>query len=179
MNFSRRGILGALFAAPVAAPVVAKQMINVKAERYVSEMPWNLASVPFSDRAGLLKPLGSPKIASAWGETERLRDNALRAYVMTTGKLPDWMVEDIEKDILRTSSHHNVEALKSVSGPAKMLIMNRRLRENRIAQEIDRIAFARSRHRALRQRIKDFWHSLGVPSGHDVDRDVGEDEVVR
>lgn len=166
MNFSRRGILGGLFAAPIAAPAVVNQIAKEKAERYVSSMPWNPATVPFSDHAMDAMRLGSPKTASAWGRQAELRDQALKAYVLTTGKLPDWMLEEIDRDITRTSFHHNVEALKSVSGTAKVAIMNRKLKERRVEAEIDRIAFSRDRYRAFRERVRGFWLSLGVqPDG--------------
>lgn len=162
MNFSRRGILGGIFAAPLAAPAVVKTITRTKAERYVSSMPWDPNTVPFSSHAMDAARLGTPKAISAWGQQAELRDQALKAYVLTTGKLPDWMLEEIDRDIMRTSIHHNCEALRSVSSAGKMMIMNRRLRRDRIASEIDRIAFSRDRYRAFRQKVKDFWLSLGV-----------------
>jgi hypothetical protein len=168
MKLSRRGMLGGLFGAGIAGPSIAKEMMITSRETYLSPKPWSPSTVPFSKQvmdAGHHHSTDAMAYSAGIGldPTWSLRQNAMKAYVLATGKLPDWRIEELAEEARASRLHDDVMALRSVSQPARNMIMERRALQGRIKYEIDRVAFRDDRRRSWAEKVKGWWRAAGVP----------------
>lgn len=156
MKLTRRSILGGLAAVPIAAPAIAEEVVT-KAGK---SGPWNPSMVPFTKQV-------MDHAADAVGYTENLysiRQNALKAYVLATGTLPDWYLDELkeEHENFGHAQHNDIDALKSVSTAGRMMIFRRKMREHTIKRAIDRIAYMEDRRSRIASMAAAFYKGIGA-----------------